>query len=293
MKSATFSIREYAEVVALKTIIQFIRESGPTEIYWRVFSSSVNTDFNFYSLSLAFAGEKSVSIIGVHELQEKETVCGFSTDMQHVHDQYVTHFFDCSAVVACRLYRRLPLKIPSIGRKTVVIGNVKVKSPVEDFQIDVFRVISELPYRVVVVPRHPLTKDEMKRTFLPKGIDFRNSMGELEGLYATADLGIMGRIFCADGLQPNDDHNPLEATINAHAICGINNKIPEAYRWLYENSDLVHQCETYEQVFGLIETLTDDRDVLEKLQKRQEWILENRHKYLEPIRDVILSLAQS
>lgn len=289
MKTVTFSIREYCEVVALKTIMQWLGLQGVIDVQWRILIAPVNTDFNFCNLEQSFGQQRNVSVIKADQIQKKEVVFGFETDMKHDHDQLVTRFFNCSEIASCKMYRETPLRVNSEGVRTIVIGNVKVKCPIEEFQLDIFKTLAELPYRIVVVPRHPLTKDEMDRLVLPEGIDFRNSMGELEALYAAASLAVMGRLFCFEGLKPDDDHNPLEATVNGHAICGINNKIPEAYRWLYECSGLLHRCSTYEQVFDLIAPMLEDEDVDEKLFARQQWILANRQKYLMPIGETILS----
>ena len=289
MKAITFSIREYCEVVALKTIIEWLELQGIVDIQWRVLSASVNTDFSFCSLERSFAQQKNILFIKAEQIQKGETVFGFETDMRHDHDQLVTQFLNCSEIASCKIYREAPLRVSSKGIKSIVVGNVKVKCPIEEFQLDIFKRLVKLPYRIVIVPRHPLTKDEVSGIVLPKGIDFRNSMGELERLYAIADIAVMGRLFCLEGLKPDDDHNPLEATVNGHAICGINNKIPQAYQWLYESSELLHQCSTYDQVFDIISRVFEDADIDEKLFARQQWILANRKKYLTPIGEIICS----
>lgn len=289
MKTVTFSLREHCEVLALKSIIRAMEQEGYRNLNWRVLAAAVNTDFNFCSLQESFQNGWDVSVITAEDIRTGDAVFGFQTDMKHEYDQFVREFFDCSAVASCRLYRKSPLRIQEVGGKTVVIGNVKVKSPIEGFQLAIFERLATLPYRIVVVPRHPLSDADMEKVVLPKGVEFHNTMGELESLYANAQLAVMGRIFCFEGLKPDDDHNPLEATINGHAICGINNKIPDAYRWLYESSGLLHPCSTYEQVFALIEELLEDGGIEEKLLRRQQWIESNCQRHLAPIKQAILS----
>ena len=108
-------------------------------------------------------------------------------------------------------------------------------------------------------------------------------MGELESLHARANLTIMGRILSADGLEPDDDHNPIEATINSNAICGIIKEIPKPYEWLYEESGLIHQCLTLEEVYEGVERWIRDPTIAEKLARKDEWIRSNRIRYLQKI----------
>jgi len=127
----------------------------------------------------------------------------------------------------------------------------------------------------------------MTRVKIPRNIEFMNTMGELEDLHASASLTIMGRIFSNDGLKPDDDHNPIEATINSNTLCGIIKEVPESYKWLYEESGLIHQCQSYEEVFSGIDKLIFDPDLPKKLEMRDEWIINNRTKYLRKVEEVL------
>lgn len=93
----------------------------------------------------------------------------------------------------------------------------------------------------------------------------------------------MGRILSADGLAPDDDHNPVEATINSNAICGIIKEIPKPYEWLYEESGLIHQCSTLEEVYEGIGRWIRDPTIVEKLARKDDWIRSNRSRYLGKI----------
>ena len=176
MKTVTFSIREYCEVVALKTIMEWLELQGVVDVHWRILIASVNTDFNFCNLEQSFGRQRSISVLKADQIQKKEVMFGFETDMKHDQDQLVTQFFNCSEIASCKMYRETPLRVSSEGVQSIVVGNVKVKCPTEEFQLDIFKALAELPYQIVVVPRHPLTKDEMDRLVIPRGIDFRNSM---------------------------------------------------------------------------------------------------------------------
>lgn len=273
-----FALREFCEVYALKTIIGYCRELS-LSLHWNILAFPVNTDFGYCSLSKAFSGIPEVSVIEHFDevFLSRIMLFGFATDMRHDLDVYMREQFSCSEVASCRFYQR---PISRSRHPLVVIGNVKVKSPVEDFQSEIFRRLARLPYDVAVVPRHPLSFDEMRAVHIPPSIRFINTMGELEGLHSRADLVVMGRIFSADGLKPDDDHNPLEATINAHALCGLLKEVPKPYRWLYEESGLLHQCSTLKEVYEGIDPWMQDANLSGKLAKRDKWIQSNRSRYL-------------
>ena len=282
-------MREFCEIKALKTIMEYFSATGHA-IYWKLLNLSVNTDFSFCSIEQAFQSYGNVSILRVDDPQEfsKMKIYGFKTDMTHQLDTYIHTFIPCAEIAACRLYDRSKVKADTSLPK-IVLGNVKIKSPMEEFQVEIFGRLARLPHQVIVVPRHPLTGEEEKLVKMPGAVRLRNTMGELECLQASANLTIMGRIFSADGLKPDDDHNPLEATINSNTICGIIKEIPKAYRWLYEESELVHQCRSYDEVFSKIDDLLLDPNLPRKLKARDRWILGNRQEYLKKL-EIILEL---
>lgn len=283
MKDIVFALREFCEIKALKTIMQYCALSG-YEIHWKLLNFSVNTDFNFCSIKSAFRSCSNVSMLDLKQLS-KFRIYGFKTDMTHQLDSHIHAFIPCAEIAACKAYDTSKI-VPREGPPRIVVGNVKVKSPVESFQVEIFERLAKLPYQIIVVPRHPLTDEEIPAVRLPMNIEFRNTMGELEYLQASASLTVMGRIFSADGLKPDDDHNPLEATINSNTVCGIIKEVPDAYRWLYEESGLVHQCWSYEEVFSKIDDLISDPGILEKLQARKRWILNNRREYLKKLQAI-------
>lgn len=273
-----FALREFCEVYALKTIIGYCGELS-LGFHWNVLAFPVNTDFGYCSLSKAFSGIPEVSVVEHFDeaFLSRIRLFGFATDMRHDLDGYMREQFSCSEVASCRLYRR-PTSRSDFP--LIVVGNVKVKSPVEDFQLEIFQRLASLPYSVVVVPRHPLSLDEMELVRIPAPIKFINTMGGLEELHSKASLVIMGRVFSTDGLKPDDDHNPLEATINAHAICGVLKEVPKSYQWLYEESGLLHQCSTLEEVYDGVDRWMQDPYLPEKLVKRDAWVRSNRDRYL-------------
>lgn len=287
MKEVIFSLREFCEVKALKTIMKYCGDMGYV-IFWRLLNFSVNTDFNFCSIETSFQNYRNVSVIQNNNPQKLSgmKIYGFKTDMNHPLDMYIHTLISCSETSACKLYNRSLARFP-VESPRIVLGNVKIKSPVEDFQGEIFSKLAQLPYQVVVVPRHPLTKEEIQGVEIPKKLELRNTMGELESLQASSQLTIMGRIFSADGLKPDDDHNPLEATINSNAICGIIKEIPDAYRWLYGESGLMHQCSSFEKVFSQIDDLIFDPNLQEKLKSRDRWIMDNRQKYLKKVVEIL------
>lgn len=289
MRKIYFSIREYPEVLALSAIIEHCVEMGISDIDWCVVCSPVNTDFDF--LSLRNACDKSgfsVRYVNVEEVKQVDRfqVFGFKTDMRHNQDEMVGYFFDIFDVMATRLYRHEPIKVWR-KEQTIVIGNIKIESPVAEFQQEIFERLAVLPYTVVVVPRHPFTDGDLSNIRIPSKLKFVNTMGDLERLHAHADAVIMGRIFCEGDLVSDDDHNPFEATINAGALAGINTRIPKAYEWIYNESNLIHQCESYNDVFDLLPAVLGDMDIVRKLECRKEWILDNRKRFLKQVLEAL------
>ncbi|GBE17389.1 hypothetical protein BMS3Abin15_01234 [bacterium BMS3Abin15] len=276
-----FALREFCEVYALKTIIRYCTSLG-LEFHWNVLAFPVNTDFNYCSLSTTLSEIPEVSIIERFNevFLSRIKLFGFATDMHHDLDRYMQEQFSCSEIFLSRIYSH-PVVRPD--RLAIVVGNIKVKSPVEKFQLEIFQKLASLPYDVIVVPRHPLSSEEMKLIRTPSPIRFINTMGDLENLHSVASITIMGRIFSDKGLKPDDDHNPFEATINSHTLCGIIKDIPESYQWLYKESGLVHQCSTLEEVYEGIDRWIRDPDLLMKLARKEEWIRFNRDRYLMKI----------
>lgn len=286
MHRVYFALREYCEVHALQTIKQLCGEKG-LRFEWVVMPFSVNTDFRYRSLWNAFRGDAEVTVIETPGTQTLSNIApfGFATDMQHNLDVHLRKQFSVYDVLSCRSHKR-----PACAERltnTVVVGNVKIKSPVEDFQQEIFDRLAILPHKVIIVPRHPLSEEEIRNVEIPAPIQFINTMGQLDGLYARATMAVMGRVFCADGLKPDDDHNPLEPTVNSHAVCGINKKIPPAYEWLYKESGLLHGCTSIDEVFQGIERWMQDDDLEVRLRDREKWVMANKDKYLEPIMETI------
>lgn len=280
------ALREFCEIKALQFLMDYFQNCGET-IQWNLISWPVNTDFDYYSIENAF--EKYDNVVPINKTEEqlrKLRIFGFLTDKPHPFDKYVYRFISCAEINACRDYAN-NLMFNKSGVLNIVVGNIKVKSPMEPFQSDIISKLSLLPYEVFIVPRHPLSAEEISRIEIPDNINFINTIGDLDRLQATANLTIMGRIFSADGLTPGDDHNPLEATINSNTICGVIQPITEAYRWLYQKSGLVYQCVNYDEVFDNIERLINDPALSKKLERRNNWIQDNRKKYIETIRNVL------
>lgn len=286
MSRVYFALREFCEVHALRTIKQFCSESG-IRYEWVVILFSVNTDFRYRSLRDAFRDDAEVTVIETPGVQTLSNIApfGFATDMHHDLDVHLREQFSVYDGLSCR-FRKRPECIERLT-DTVVVGNVKITSPVEDFQREIFDRLAGLPHTVIVVPRHPLSEEEVRHVEIPTPVQFINTMGQLDELYARATIAIMGRVFCADGLKPDDDHNPLEPTVNSHAVCGINNKIPPAYEWLYKESGLLHVCASIEEVFQGIDDWMDDVDLEERIQARTRWVMANKEKHLRPIMEII------
>ncbi len=283
----TFALREFCEVYSLKTIVGYCRELG-LKLRLDALALPVNSDFDYCSLRKAFSDTPEVNVIEVFDEAYLSRIrpYGFTTDKSHEFDGYMRTQFSSQEIVSCKLHKR-----PQVirGRSRIVAGNVKVKSPVEGFQSEIFRRFSLLPHEVIVVPRHPLSTEEMSNVVIPPPIRFINTIGELESLYASADLTVMGRILSADGLRPDDDHNPVEATISSNTLCGVIKEVLRPYEWLYESSGLIHQYSTLDAMYEGINRWIQDSDLLKRLSAKDKWVRSNRKRYLGRIIEALVS----
>jgi len=264
-------LREYCEVVALKILMTAARRKK-IPITWKVLTFSVNTDFLFHSLKVAFQTHQEMEVMEDWSSVDFSNVhvLGFHTDMKHDADHIVKQHIPIYQVLACQeVIARPPVF-------DIALGNIKISSPVEEFQSDLFEKVAQLPYEnIVVVPRHPIEQHRLANVKLPSRLRLVNTMGQLASIYASSRLTVMGRVFSKDGEKPDDDHNPLEATVGSNTLCGINNKIPEAYGWLYRDSGLVHQFGSVHELIGRIEEFYRDPDIPKKLRRRRQWIKTN------------------
>lgn len=286
MTEITFALREFCEVYSLKTLIGFCRELG-LKFHLNVLALPVNSDFDHCSLETTFSDIPEVNVVKWFDeaYLSRSRPYGFTTDKCHEWDGYMRMQFSSQEIASCKLHSRRA-RSHSDG-PLVVAGNVKVESPVEDFQVGIFGRLASLPYEVIVVPRHPLSSQAMENVVIPDSIRFVNTMGELESLHAEADLTIMGRILSRDGLRPDDDHNPIEATINSNTLCGVISEIPAPYEWLYGDSGLIHQYSTLNSMYEGINRWIRDPDLQVKLFRRDEWVRSNRKRYLRRIIEVL------
>lgn len=276
-------LREYCEVVALKILMATARRKK-ISITWKVLTFSVNTDFLFHSLKVAFQAHQEVEVMEEWSSVDFSDVhvLGFHTDMKHDADRIVKQSIPIYRILACQEIRARP---PVFD---IALGNIKISSPIEEFQSELFEKVAQLPYvNVVVIPRHPIEQHRLGKVKLPGRLRLVNTMGQLADIYASSRLTVMGRIFSKDGEKPDDDHNPLEATVGSNALCGINNKIPEAYRWLYHDSGLVHQFGSAHELIGRIGELYRDLDIPKKLRRRRQWIKTNNLYLQESLPEIL------
>ncbi len=287
-RKINFAIRELCELRALSIILDYCARVG-IDIFWNIWIFPVNTDLLLFSPNEILKNFKNIQIFNItsENIPVDKKICGFKANITHGFDKCVGSVVDLYEISACKKYVAKN-KINGLKRPNIVIGNVKIKSPVEDYQIEIWEELSKLPYNIIVVPRHPFTSEELADVRLPKKITLRNTMGELENLYAQADLTIMGKMLGITRLDYNTrDHNPLEATINSNTISGIYNDIPLPYLEFYEKSGLVHRLHDWNDIFKNIKPLMNDPLLSDKLKKREEWIEKNRKKYLPRALEVL------
>jgi hypothetical protein len=276
-----FAIREMCELRALCVILDYCTEVG-VNVLWNIFMFPVNTDLLLFPPKIILKRYKNIKLINFDpndKLIDKK-IYGFKANIAHKNDQNINSVIDLYEITTCK---RHIAKNTIVGLKkpNIVIGSVKIKSPVEDFQIEMWKKISQLPYNIIVVPRHPFTAEELSNVNIPKKINLRNTMGELEDLYAQADLTIMGKIFGITRYDYNTrDHDVLESTINSNTICGMYSDIPLPYLEFYQKSGLVHRFYDWKDIFEHIDKLIKDPLLPGKIKKRVEWIEKNRKRYL-------------
>ncbi len=276
-------LREHCEVVALKILVAAAQRKK-ISIAWKALAFSVNTDFLFHSLKIAFQAYQKVEVMEDWSSVDFDRVhvIGFQTDMKHDADRLVRQPIPIYRVLACQETR------PQTPLFDVALGNIKISSPVEEFQSALFERVARLPYEnVVVVPRHPIERHRLGDVRLPGKLHLVNTMGQLADIYAASRLTVMGRILSKDGGKPDDDHSPLEATVGSNTLCGINNKIPEPYQWLYSDSGLVHQFESAQELIERMDEFYLDPGVPKKLETRRKWIETNNVCLQESLPEVL------
>jgi len=287
-QEVNFAIREMCELRALGVLLDYCTEVG-VDVSWNIYLFPVNTDLLLFQPDKLLKKYKKIKIVNpaASAIKNGSTISGFKAHIAHEKDCDINSIIDLYEITACKYYEKKN-KTMNLPRPNIVVGSVKIKSPVEDFQVEIWEKLSKLPYHVVVVPRHPFPKEELTKVNIPPAIKFRNTMGELEDLYAQANLTIMGKLFGVTRYDYNTrDHNPLEATISSNTICGMYSDIPKPYLEFYEHSGLTHRFYDWRDIFGHIDDLINDPLLPEKLKKRKEWIESNRRKYLPRALEVL------
>lgn len=280
-RKINFAIRELCELRALGIILDHCARVG-IDVFWNIWIFPVNTDLLLFSPNEILKNFKNIQILNItsENIPIDKKIYGFKANITHEFDQCTESVVDLYEISTCKKYVAKN-KINDLKKPNIIIGSVKIKSPVEDYQVEIWEELSKLPYNIIVVPRHPFTSEELADVQLPKKITLRNTMGELENLYAQADLTIMGKILGITRLDRNTrDHNPLEATINSNTVSGIYNDIPLPYLEFYQKFGLVHRLHDWKDIFKNIESLINDPLLSDKLRRREEWIEKNRKKYL-------------
>lgn len=280
-RKINFAIREMCELRALSIILDYCVRVG-IDVFWNIWIFPVNTDLLLFSPNDILKNFKNIQILNItsKNIPVDKKIYGFKANVTHEFDKCVESVVDLYEISTCKKYVAKN-KINGLKKPNIIIGSVKIKSPVEDYQVEIWEELSKLPHNIIIVPRHPFTSEELADVRLPKKITLRNTMGELENLYAQAGLTIMGKILGITRLDRNTrDHNPLEATTNSNTVSGIYNDIPSPYLEFYEKSGLVHRLHDWKDIFKNIESLINDPLLSDKLKRREEWIEKNRKKYL-------------
>lgn len=248
-----------------------------------VFLLPYNTDFQFINVADELANLRGVNVLSgpftADELSGKK-IFWFKGTIEDSFTQHIKREVDIYEVWVCRLYKKWI--IFNGWTPNVVISNLKVydKDTSEEYKSDLLMLLADKPYKITIVPRHPIPSPEKLEAVLaklPKNMVLSNTMGKLENICSESNLTIMGKIF--SDTADDRDHNPLEATINSNAIGRKMPFIPEPFIELYE-SGLMHTYNNFYDCLWDLENLILDSDLSEKLTWRENWIKKNRAKYL-------------
>ncbi len=281
-KIINFAIREMWEVYAIDNIIKGLDESN---IDWIIHSVPYNTDLLLYNSKNILEKNNNVSVI--QGLDNWNKIFGFSSDISEKCKDKVIPIIDIQEVSASVDYDN---KIwPLDESYDLIVSNVKIndKDKNREHYPEMWNMLWDLPYTVWVIPRHPINDEYMEKfAVIPDNITIINKMWVLRDLCARSKLVIMWLIFSHQFWET--DHNPLEATINSHAIYWKYLKYSRVYKRLYNESWLMHWYPDFKECIKDIPHLINDADLENKLAWRRKWINMNRTKVLKNFKNIIL-----
>lgn len=261
------------EVYAMEKVISLLHDYN---ISWVIHSVPYNNDLRLFNPERILGRYPNVSVRRNAEGNLKERTYGFVSDISwKCHDDIIA-VLDVQEVAAS-IDINPATSIVNEPIYDIVVSNVKLfdKNPSRECDPNIWELLWRLPYSIAVVPRHPLSEESLSQLpAFPENIVLINKMGILRDLYTRTRLVVMGLIFSNQMWET--EHNPLEATVWAHAIYGKHLGVSPFYSWLYEKSWLLHGYANFSESIMDIWKYLEDPELAVKLAWRKKWIEENK-----------------
>lgn len=254
------------ELYALEQILKIFKEKSG--IIWNTFVEPYNSDLVKFN-SCQILQKYKVRIYSSLK-QASWTVFGFKSDLPEIPN--VHNIFNVYSINGSSEYPP-----PSLKKSfDIVVSNVKLqdKKPELECSSRMWDILSNLPYSVAVVPRHPCTEDFLATISIPQNTVVINDIWVVRDLCSSCQLVIMWLLF--SNAKWEYDHNPFEATIASNALYGADLEHQPEYNWFYTESWLLHPVVTPIEIPDLVWRLIKDDTLNAKLKKRNLMISSNR-----------------
>lgn len=286
IRSVVFLLHEQCEVYAFIELVKYSNQIGEKKD-WGFICSQGNTDFDYLKIQESLnLGLRTKVQDYTNSIDTSYALFSFSnTGKEYECDAKSLCRFDISDILSTRNIDR-GKRILHPTKKTIVIGNTKIKYPLSPLQKKMLIEVEKRDkYNFLWIPRHPVPQTDYLKleTLLPLNIELVNTIGELAELQGSADLVLMGRLFSPGGVL-DTEHNPFEATTNSFAICSRLNNIPEAYHWIYRESGLILECDKNPiDSFLHIDELLSNKNLDHLLVQKKKWMTTRRDNVLSKI----------
>ncbi|MBU4387793.1 hypothetical protein KJ644_05020, partial [Candidatus Dependentiae bacterium] len=125
-----FAIREMCELHALCVILDYCAEVG-IDIFWNIYIFPVNTDLILFFPKGMLQNYKNIKILNYspNEIKDESKIYGFKANIAHEKDQIINSVVDLYEITTCKRYMN-ESKITDLPKPNIVVGSVKIKSPV-------------------------------------------------------------------------------------------------------------------------------------------------------------------
>ena len=284
MNKVNFAIREIWELYSLEFLISEFKKYW---IKWNIYVTPFNSDLELFNVSKFLSKHKDINIIDWSKWIHEKCIW-FRTDISWKFENQVQSCIDVYKLATCT-DMTMDTDLNQIETFDIVVSNVKIndKKTEKEYNPKMWGMLWKLPYKIAVVPRHPIPNNFLNWVNIPNNITIINKVWVLRWLCAKTSLTVMWLIFSNPKWEM--DHSPLEVTINSNTISWIYQKTEEAYKDFYNNSWLIHQYRDFHDSIEDIPNLINDEKLDEKLANKRKWIKNNRDIYLPKVLDILLN----